>query len=384
MWPIPSPPPQRGPGHAKFIGHVLGSLGVDRYATHALLIGLAVAAIWLTRSNVLDGVPAVVDVAALGGAQSAAVVNASPPVVMVAGAEFPVLAAADDSSAPLTRHAELHTNIPTRPRKEVITYTVQKGDTLFGIAEKFGITPETIVWGNPVLKDDPHLLRPDQQLRIAPVSGVLRDVQPGDRLDVLAKFYGVLVDEIINWPSNNIDPDNPQIAVGQLLVVPGGRREFVQFVVPQIRRTVKRALPADAGPGQCPGGYSGGAVGTGYFVWPSPRHWLSGNDYWSGHPGLDIASAAGDPIFAADSGVAVFAGWSNWGYGNMVVIDHGNGWQTLYAHLSQWNVSCGQSVLQGALIGLGGSTGNSTGPHLHFEMNYQGSRPNPWNYLPAP
>jgi murein DD-endopeptidase MepM/ murein hydrolase activator NlpD len=127
-------------------------------------------------------------------------------------------------------------------------------------------------------------------------------------------------------------------------------------------------------------------IGSGGFVWPANAHYLSGNNYWSGHLGIDIAAGLGDPVYAADGGVTVFAGWSNWGYGNMVVIDHGNGWQTLYAHLRDTGVlsKCGESVVQGQLIGWAGSTGNSSGPHLHFELNFKGTRPNPWSYLPPP
>lgn len=372
----PSRPPQPGKFLADFFNSILNS-GADRAIPHAFLIAITLGAIWLTRSNVLAQIPAVIDLGAIAGTPPAAPVLESPVAA-------PIVAVAPPAN--LTRQTDLHTNIPTRPRKDIITYTVAAGDTLFGIAEKYGVTPETVVWGNPILKDDPHLLRPGQVFRIAPVSGVLRDVQPNDRLDVLANFYRVAVDDIVNWPGNDLDPADPKLVVGQTLVIPGGSREFVQFVVPNTSRTVKRVANAgsDPGPGACPGGYTGGAVGSGFFIWPANNHWLSGNAYWAGHPGIDIATGQGDPIFASDSGVVVFAGWSNWGYGNMVQIDHGNGWNTLYAHLSQYNVSCGQSVLQGNLVGLAGSTGNSSGPHLHFEMNFQGSRPNPYNYLPAP
>ena len=91
------------------------------------------------------------------------------------------------------------------------------------------------------------------------------------------------------------------------------------------------------------------------------------------------------PIYAADNGVIVYAGWNDWGYGNVVVIDHDGGWQTLYAHMSVLNVGCGQSVYQGDVIGYFGSTGNSSGPHLHFEMlNESYGKVNPWNFLPSP
>jgi murein DD-endopeptidase MepM/ murein hydrolase activator NlpD len=137
------------------------------------------------------------------------------------------------------------------------------------------------------------------------------------------------------------------------------------------------------GPGACTGNYDG-AYGSGVFSWPASQHVLSGNDYWSGHLGIDIAGALGDGVFAADAGVVVFAGWAYGGYGNMIMIDHGNGYQTLYAHLSSVSARCGQSVYTGTYIGALGSTGNSTGPHLHFEVRYLGGFINPWYVLPAP
>ena len=137
------------------------------------------------------------------------------------------------------------------------------------------------------------------------------------------------------------------------------------------------------GSGACEGGYEG-AFGDGAFIWPADNHTLSGNDYWSGHLGIDIAAGEGARIYAADSGVVVFTGWATGGYGNTVVIDHGNGYQTLYGHLSSVTVRCGQSIGKGGVIGYSGSTGNSTGAHLHFEIRYQGGFVNPWYVLPAP
>jgi murein DD-endopeptidase MepM/ murein hydrolase activator NlpD len=124
-------------------------------------------------------------------------------------------------------------------------------------------------------------------------------------------------------------------------------------------------------------------LGTGSFVWPTDGHYLVGKNYsWSWHPGLDLAGPLGEPIYAADSGVVVYAGWNTYGYGNMVILDHGNGWHTLYAHFSEIDVTCGQAIVQGQVIGRAGSTGNSTGPHLHFEMRGPNGRISPWNYLP--
>jgi murein DD-endopeptidase MepM/ murein hydrolase activator NlpD len=127
---------------------------------------------------------------------------------------------------------------------------------------------------------------------------------------------------------------------------------------------------------------AGGAFGTGSFVWPAANRFLSGNDYWDGHLAIDIAAATGAPVYATDSGVVVYAAPIGGGYGNMVMIDHGNGYHSVYAHLSQIAVRCGQSVFQGGTIGYAGSTGNSTGPHLHFEVRYMGGFINPWHVLP--
>ncbi len=284
----------------------------------------------------------------------------------------------------LHRRAMLHTIIPSRPRTEVIQYTVQPFDSVFGIAKKFGIKPETVLWANyEVLNDNPDLLKPGQTLNIPPVDGVYYKWQEGDTLESVAEKFDAKVEDIVNFLGNHLDLSNPQVEPGQYVMVPGGHREFRQWLVPTIPRGQSGVSLGYLGPGACPGGYSG-AYGTGTFVWPATNHYLSGNDYWSGHLGIDIAAGMGMGIFAADSGVVVFAGWSNVGYGYMVMIDHGNGYQTLYAHLSQVNVVCGQSVFQGQLIGLAGSTGNSSGPHLHFEVRYNGGFINPWYVLPAP
>lgn len=136
------------------------------------------------------------------------------------------------------------------------------------------------------------------------------------------------------------------------------------------------------GPGNC--GVVNGVTGTDHYIWPAVKHWLSGYNYTpsTGHSGIDIAGSLGDNIYAANAGVVIYAGWNYQGFGNLVVIDHGNGFQTVYAHLSQINVKCGASVQQGEVIGLMGSTGWSTGPHLHFEMmTNRMEHVNPWLYL---
>ena len=281
----------------------------------------------------------------------------------------------------LARQANLLTEVRQRVRLEITSYTVQSGDTVFGIASKFEIEPETVLWGNyAVLEDDPHLLRPGQDLVILPIDGTYYQWQEKDQLESVAGSFDAEPGAILEWPGNKIDPANPQIETGDWLIIPGGRRPFKQWFVPTIARG-QAGVGAAYGPGGCSGSYTG-VVGSGGFIWPTASHSISGNDYWSGHLAIDIAAGTGAPIWASDTGVVVFAGWSTVGYGNMVMLDHGNGWQTLYAHLNQVGVACGQSVGQGGHIGLAGSTGNSTGAHLHFEIRYEGGFVNPWFVLP--
>ncbi len=284
----------------------------------------------------------------------------------------------------INRRTALHTNIPTRERTNVIEYTVTTGDSVFGIAESFHLHPETILWANyDLLNDSPDMLTPGMQLNIPPVDGVYYQWQPGDTLESVAAKFDAKVGDILAWEGNNFDLTNPQVQPEAYIMVPNGHREFKQWLVPTIARANSGVLKSVLGPGACEGNYTG-AFGSGAFAWPTASHVLSGNDYWSGHLGIDIAGYLGDGIFAADAGVVVFAGWANGGYGNMVMIDHGNGYQTLYAHMSQYAVSCGQSVYTGTYIGAIGSTGNSTGPHLHFEVRYMGGFVSPWYVLPPP
>jgi len=290
------------------------------------------------------------------------------------------------SQGGIHRAAVIHTTIPTRSRVEVLTYTVQQGDSLFGIADNFGLKPETILWGNfDTLRDNPHTLQPGQQLNILPVNGTYHQWREGESLYRVADYYGVDPLDIIQYPGNNIDIydfdlDDPSFKIGQMLIVPDGERELVDYGPPAITRN-NPAVAATYGPGHCGTIYTG-AVGVGVFVWPTAERWLSGYDYNPNiHPAIDIAGSIGNGVWASDNGVAVYSGWSNYGYGNLVVIDHGNGWQTLYAHLNTISVGCGQSVNQGELIGGLGTTGNSSGPHLHFEMIYNGVKVNPWDFL---
>jgi murein DD-endopeptidase MepM/ murein hydrolase activator NlpD len=290
----------------------------------------------------------------------------------------------------IPRLAQVHTTIPSRPRQEVVKYIVEEGDTIFGIAEKFGLEPQTVLWGNYyILLDDPHALQPGQELNILPINGTYHEWQQGEGLNGISTYYGVKPEDIINYPANNLDIAaigdfaNPNIEPGTWLIVPNGRREFVSWSAPL---GVTRENPAYArvlGPGACDA-VSGGAVGYGTFVWPSNKHYLSGFDYApnANHWGIDIAGNEGEGVYATDAGVIVYAGWNNYGYGNMILVDHGGGFQSLYAHLSGLNVVCGNSVGQGDVIGAIGNTGRSSGPHLHFEIMTSSYKINPWDVLP--
>ena len=354
-----------------------------RLGTHVLLIALILFVAWGMRRFYFYA-------QADSTSQEAAFAAPLPtPTYTPTAPELPPFEPRLSFTSGISRVAMIHTTIPTRPRAEVTKYTVQKGDTIFGIAEKFGLQPETILWGNQyVLADNPHNLREGQELNILPVNGTYYKWQAGDGLNGVAKFFGVDPNDIVNYPGNHLNPDtigdfaHPNIEPGTWLIVPGGTREFVDWSAPAI----SRENPSTAkvlGPGAC-GSVVDGPVGIGAFIWPSNHHYLSGFDYSpaTNHRGIDIDGDLGDAVYAADNGVVVYAGWNNWGYGNVVVINHGNGWQTLYAHLSAYNVGCGQGVWQGSVIGAIGSTGNSTGPHLHFEMMYNGTKVNPHDYLP--
>jgi len=348
---------------------------VVRIGTNVLTLIAVFTVIWLMRSF-YKVTPA--------GAENIAGPTATPQVQIAS------IPQAEASRYGIERMALIHTNIPDRPRQELIKYTIQKGDTVIGIAEKFNLKPKSIMFGNYyTLRDDPHNLSIGVELNILPVDGYYYEWQDGDGLNGVAKGLNVKPEDIVNYPLNHLDPatvgdySHPNIKPGTWLIIPGGTRLYSSWSAPV---GVTRNDPAVArvmGPGAC-GSISDGAVGIGSFIWPSANHNLSGFDYSpdTNHRGIDIAGNTGEAVWAVDAGVIVYAGLNNWGYGNMIMIDHGNGWQSLYAHLSGINVICGMSVDQGTVIGAIGSTGASTGAHLHFElMHTLYSKVNPWDFL---
>lgn len=285
----------------------------------------------------------------------------------------------------ISRLAQIHTDFPSHPRDEITTYTVEKGDTIFGIADKFGLTPVTIILCNRyTLTGLPENLSPGTVLNIPPMDGVIYKWETGNGLNGVAEFYGVTPDVIIDWPGNDLDRATlgdlslPNIPVGKSLFIPGGVAETIDYL-PQVTRDTP-AVATSYGEGYC-GVITQGAFGSGTFIWPSTANYLSGYDWSSIHHGIDIAGDIGNAIFASDTGVVVYSGWNDNGYGYLIILDHGNGWQTVYAHLSEIYAYCGQSVNQGDIIAGMGSTGNSSGPHLHFEIRQNGGYVNPWNVL---
>lgn len=280
----------------------------------------------------------------------------------------------------IQRKLQLKTNIPERPRYEAVIYRVTRGDAMLSIADQFKVKSETILYVNKQLEDNPHNLKPGMELTIPPVDGLYYEWKDGDTFESVADKFDTTVDEIINFPGNNIDLTNPGIEPGTTVMLPGGSRELRNWAADlqtAARSNNGSTGTSDFGANAC----GGGPVASG-FGWPADDHSLSGNPYGPGHLGIDISAPEGSNVYASGSGVVTMAqGGYNYGYGNVVQIDHGNGYVTVYAHLSQINVSPCQPVGQGTLVGLSGNTGNSFGAHLHFEIRIGGTNVNPYDIV---
>lgn len=251
-------------------------------------------------------------------------------------------------------------------RREIITYTVRSGDMVSGIAAYFGLSSNTLIWSNPSIEIAPDVLKLGQELVILPVEGAYHAVVSGDTLESIATYYKVTVEDIVNCEFNQV-PDDGKLTVGLKLVIPGGTKPYI----PRIVHHFTGPIPEDA------------SRGTGVFDWPASGRITCGFNCYPGHHAVDIGSGSGTPIYASDSGYVAKVGWSDVGYGKMILIDHGNGFQTLYGHLHVILAEEGVSVAKGTLIGRMGETGNATGPHLHFEIRENGKRRNPIIYLPT-
>jgi Membrane proteins related to metalloendopeptidases len=352
-----------------------------RIITGTLAVVFVLVVVWVMGKYFLKSAPATVLAAVETPTQQTTVLPISATAVENAQK------AALQSSFGIPRLALLHTNIPSKPRADIVQYAIKSGDTLTSIADSFGLKPESLVNSNvATLLSHPDYLDPGLIIDIPPEDGAIYVWNTGDGLNGVAKYYAVNPDDIVNWPGNHLSKDTlgdyalPNIPAGTKLFVPGGVAETFDWL-PRITRD-SPAVSSVFGPGSC-GKIAAGNTGTGAYIWPTTLHYLSGYDYTAIHHGIDIAGKLGYPVYAVDYGVVVYAGLNNFGYGNLIVIDHGgtNDWQSIYAHLSEIDVSCGESVDQGQTIGLVGSTGNSSGPHLHFELRENGSTVNPWDFL---
>lgn len=244
-------------------------------------------------------------------------------------------------------------------RPEIIVHTVRSGETLSHIASRYGVTTQTILAANDLI--NPNRLYVGQRLNILSIPGAIHTVQRGESLWDISRIYRTDMDEIVRVN----DLQNPsRIRPNQELVIPGERAADIASSL-RTERLISpdgRLLRAFSWPLR-------GRISSGY----GPR--------WGRmHHGLDVAVVVGTPVRAAAAGVVTFSGW-NGGYGNLVTIDHGNKIETRYAHLSRMVVRPGQHVKRGEIIAYSGNTGNSTGPHLHFEIRLRGNSVNPAHYL---
>lgn len=263
---------------------------------------------------------------------------------------------------------DTHTDVSQKPRSEIIEYTVESGDTLSSIAKKFGISSDTIKWANDLSRDT---IKPGQTLKILPLTGVSYTVKSGDTLESVAKKFSAEQQAILDYPFNDV-PDDFKLKVGQLLIVPDG--------TPPETKTPPKSKPQPQYLAQGPQSPAFSAPGGAQFIWPAGGT-LTQYFSWY-HPGIDIANRSGPGIAASDGGTVMVAGWpDSTGYGNRVVIDHGNGYKSLYAHMSNIYVSAGETISRGQLIGKMGSTGRSTGTHLHLEIHYKGVALDPLTIL---
>ena len=349
-------------------------------ATGLLVVALLGSALWWTQRG--SG-------SAAARPEPTVASNDQPTVPLPASLNNP------GSAVGIGRALQLKTSISASSKLQPITYKVERGDSIFAIAKQYDIKPESILYSNEgTLNDNPALLSPGMVLTIPPVDGLTYTWKDGDTVEKVAdefkadlnddkktdaKDAAILADAILNYPGNNIDLTNPVIKPGQEIMIPGGQRELVAWLefVPTVNRNGGTTATSELGGGAC----NGGPIGS-PGIWPTDGpHTLSGNDYSPSHLGIDITASSSTAVLASGDGVVVFAGWSQYGYGNVVQIDHGDGFSTVYAHLGQINVSRCQAVYGGQVIGIAGSTGNSTGIHLHFEVREGGVNVNPWSIV---
>ncbi len=347
---------------------------ISRASAHLAILALAVAALVFSGLNLPQrkplGVVPPVEAAAVQSLLSTS--NTSVKMAAIAPLAEPKAPTTDaplksstqfDNNATVVRVVQPHTEIPNRPRRGIITHTVQMGETTESIAVAYGLQATTILWSNPDIEDVPDLLRIGQEVLILPVDGVYHTVAEDDTLSSIAEKYKADAEAITSLSYNDLRAPLYRIQEGMKLIVPGGAKPYV----PRRVTSYSGPIPTDA-------------RGTGAWVWPVSGMITQG--YWWGHRAIDIGAPTGSAVLSSDGGFVAFVGWTDIGYGYLIIIDHGNGYSSYYAHLSQMYVTLGQRVERGQVIGAVGSTGNSSGPHLHLEIRYNNEPQNPLVYLP--
>lgn len=383
---------QRVRTHPRFaevrsVGHF-----IERYAVYAVLVALGVLAV----GNNIFARTIRPDELGRGSIWTSFVVSETSDLIVETAATKPVSAArmnthavsslaapSEKSTTNQTAAEELTLNAPLAvggavggggtdedaPRQETTTYVVQTGDTLSTIAHRYGLTSQTLVWANGM--SDKDFIKPGQVLKIPPVEGYLYTIKRGDTLASIIKKYGGEVNATIE--ANHLAAADA-IEVGQEIIIPGG--EPPAPPAPTRRQLLTQVY---SGPGSStppPSAPSSRAR----FIWPTTNHRI--NQYFRGryHTGIDVEGTYSSPIYAAAAGTVIFAAHDRSGYGLHIVINHGNGYETLYAHASKIFVNVGTRVRQGQTIAMVGSTGRSTGTHLHYEIRAGGGFLNPFSF----
>lgn len=250
-------------------------------------------------------------------------------------------------------------------RTEVEKYTVQDGDTLGTIAEAHGLNLSTVLWANELTFRS--TIRPGQELTIPPVDGVLYTVKSGDTVNSIAKKYNAETESVVAF---NKLADANDLSIGETLLIPGGEPPKA----PAARRTAPLSSIFTT-----PSGTNSGSEVVGGWVWPTDWRTITQYYGWR-HTGIDIDGDYTTQNYAARAGTITRAGWFG-GYGICVDIDHGDGYVTRYGHFSKVYVNVGDVVEAGQALGKTGTTGRSTGTHLHFEVYENGKRRNPLEFI---
>lgn len=254
-----------------------------------------------------------------------------------------------------------------QPRTTIVFHEVRPGDTVSTIAQEYEISVNTILWENNLSAYS--LIKPGDKLSILPVTGVTHKISKGESMKSIALKYEIEENKIIEI--NKIS-DSSKLAIGNVLIIPDGKKINTAEYKPKRYSAVAAISSLIKPSGASP-------AASNKMNWPTQGHRITQYYSWR-HTGLDVANKVGTPLYAADAGVVEFQGWSN-GYGNNVVINHGGGKKTRYAHLSKFYSKKGEKIEKGETIGAMGSTGWSTGSHLHFEVIINGAKVNPLNYI---